>query len=257
MKVFFVNDTHKLGQHFGCELVMETYKEQFERTDMELVGTITKNDPIEIPDNVDLVIVNGEGSVHHGHNPHLVNIGEYYPSVFINAVWQDNPQYHLENVMNFRYVSVRESRSQKALPNAHVVPDVIFSNRRLWDYAVSNKRNGTFVSDNVLNPACGYSSTVSSAEYMFKLTAHKNAVCGRYHAAVISSVLGIPFSTWPSNTHKIEGMMEDMGIPHLHATDQASAMNIVPHELEESVIEYVCKAKKKVDNMFENLYNII
>lgn len=255
MKAFIVNDTHKLGQHFGCELVMDTYQQQLDRVDIELVGTQTHREELCVPDNVDLVIVNGEGTVHHGNNYHLVEIGKQYPAVFLNAVWQDNPTEWATEMSHYKYVSVRESRSSKQLPQADVVPDIIFSNEYLLTRGAIKGAN-TFVSDNVLNCDAGLRADVSSKEYTQRLLSHSNAVCGRYHTAVLCCVLGIPFSAWPSNTHKIAGLMADAGVPELYFDNQVTAMRNVPSVLAESIREYTQSAKKKVDKQFEKLYNV-
>ena len=60
MKVVIVNDT-AVRPHFGCELVMQTYREQLKRVDIELIKTIPKGRAIQIPDSTDMVLVNGEG----------------------------------------------------------------------------------------------------------------------------------------------------------------------------------------------------
>ena len=76
MKVFSVNDTSRWENHFGCQLV-GAYREWFARTGAELLGSVGRDFGEEIYpllEQVDLVAVYGEGSVHHGKNEHLLKL---------------------------------------------------------------------------------------------------------------------------------------------------------------------------------------
>jgi len=115
MKIAIYNDCDiNSYKHFGCELVMETFREQLNRVDCELVGTVTRNrynnkgHVKKILDKADLVIVNGEGSLHHNRRNDILSVGQKWNSILINTVFQANDGNGLKD---FRYFSCRESYS--------------------------------------------------------------------------------------------------------------------------------------------------
>lgn len=251
-KVYIANDCSRYG-HFGCTLVMETFREQLARVGLD--ETLT-------PDDADLVIVNGEGSLHHGRRQDLLDWPARKPSVFVNAVYDTNPEY--PQMREFRYVAVRESLSAAALREqgveCDIVPDVVLTSSRLrWLTEMRQfvKPSGVLLTDNVLSGAAGESACAEPTEYVKNLARHERAVCGRFHAALACAVLGVPFSTWDSNTHKIEGLMIDAGVPELHAADQETAIALCPDVMSASVAEYVRDGRERVDSMFEKIAELI
>jgi exopolysaccharide biosynthesis predicted pyruvyltransferase EpsI len=46
-------------------------------------------------------------------------------------------------------------------------------------------------------------------------------VAGRFHAACLAIMTGKPYSVYPSNTHKIKGMMKDANHPYCRTKDEA------------------------------------
>ena len=244
MKAYIANDCSRSG-HFGCVLVMETYREQLVRVGIEEVLG---------PDEADLVIVNGEGSLHHEHRQDLLEWPARAPSVFVNAVYDTNPPY--PQMRSFLYVAVRESLSAAALREqgveCDVVPDVVLTSSRLNAVKLPADRSGVFISDNVRDFGAGVSAHVTPDEYLADLARHERAVCGRFHAAIACAVLGVPFKTWDSNTHKIEGLMRDMGLAQRHSAEQAKALAGLPGT-GELAAEYVREGKQKVDQMFEKI----
>jgi len=260
MKVTILNDTN--GKHFGCELVMQTYHDQLNRVGIEILKTIPMKTPkFTIPKETDLVIVNGEGSLHRGQHSHLVNVANNYPSVLLNTVWQENPNYSA--LYNFKCITVRESLSYKNLPlglsNVKIVPDVSFASTFLRNFKkqIANKDLG--FTDNVIekNKSDGFSALQSAAKFIPGICEYKRLCVGRFHAIVAASVLQIPFSAWPSNTHKIQGMLIDMQIPHLHFSTKDEATDNTPVEFDDQITLYVEQARLKIDQMFENLHNLV
>lgn len=85
---------------------------------------------------VDLVVVNGEGSIHHGRCNHLLEIATRFPAVLVNAVYQSNPRN--DALGQFLYRSTRESLSASEIQNAgyscEVTPDVIFASMQLRSF---------------------------------------------------------------------------------------------------------------------------
>ena len=249
MRVFIANDSSAEG-HFGTIMVMESYREQFSRIGIE---------EVKYPEKADLVVVNGEGSLHHGRRRDLLEWPSKHPSVFINAVYDSNPP---DDRMNdFLFVAVRESRSAELLRSqgvqCSVIPDIVITHDALVGKERHPDPQGIAITDNVQNAASGYSAMRSPPwQYIDWLSRSMGAVCGRFHAALCCACLGIPFSTWDSNTWKIQGLMEDMGVPQHHYSLQEEAVENMPQVFEESIREYIWNGQAEVDRMFERILEI-
>lgn len=265
MRVIIINDTAKRRKeegrvgHFGCHLVMDTFEEQLDRVGIELVDTFAYRDKAtwKFPKNVDLAIVNGEGTTHHDSGQPLLGAAlDNFPSVLVNAVWQDNR--HKLPMDKFLFKAVRESRSQAQLPGSVVVPDVIFASKQLNAFRRGEPIRDIGVTDTVLNGRCKRNGRISAIQlpedFLRDITQYKRICTGRHHGVVACAVLGIPFSAYPSNTHKIPGMMEDMGVGEWYFEEEEVARENVPEVLADSVFEYVEKAKKDIEKMFEDLW---
>lgn len=241
MKVAVYNDCFTPRyKHFGCELVMETIKDQLERVDIEYIGSITKDEIRdkskinELFDKSDLVIVNGEGSFHHNRRNDILDIGDKWNSILINTVYQNNtPDSRLSK---FKYISCRESFSARAMSEnmgkpIDTVPDVIFTNKRLHDL----KFNPT--KDLIKVRHGSELSTKNSADYFMKTLAdHKRISSISYHALIISIILGQEIhEVMPSNTHKNEALIHDF--------------NSDPN--------YVENSRKSVNDLFDQLHTFI
>jgi len=275
-KVVFVNDTSLRTPHFGCQLVGQTFREQFSRAGLDLVASLP-GDFSRHPDwkaclaRADLVIINGEGSIHHGRFQELINLAAQYPCALVNCVYQKNPEN--ENLKKFKYISARESMSAAAI-RAHgaeveVVPDVLFASiflnsfvpieRGIHDFCFTDcaekvvKKFGPLK----IRYRPGFSpKTPVVGDYLNFLASHRRMAVGRFHAAVCCSVMGIPFSTWDSNTWKTEGMMKDMNVGHLHFNSRDEALANAPREFLPEIVEFRVKAKAQIEAMFVRLSEI-
>lgn len=273
-RVFLVNDTYLVERHFGCELVSATFREQFARVGLELIGSAPKNFSYSKYDEklrlADLVVVNAEGSIHHNRNDHLLEIASRYPSVLVNGVFEENERIaHL--LKNFLYISCRESMSADYVRSfgfdAAVNPDVIFSSMALRCYTKDPPRRELGLTDSVRSKKVrigpftrkreyGFGADRSYVEYLKELASYKRLCIGRFHAVIAASVLGIPFSSWDSNTWKIRGLMKDMGVEHLHFSSQEEAIRHVPDIIPASVQEFAKSAVFRIEKMFEHLAQI-
>ena len=264
MRVVLYNDTSLINSHFGPQLVVATVRDQLARRGSELIGSLHRDalpaDNRKLLSRADLVIVNGEGSIHHGRCPHLIDLAKDFPAVLINCVFQEN----LSNpaLARFRIVTARESLSAAHLLQCgavavDIVPDLMFATPLLvnWQRG-SESKNDMGLTDNVTNRESGFSPFVDHAvEYLDWLASHRRVVCGRYHAAVACCVLGIPFTCWASNTWKIEGMLADMELPELcHATQEA-AIRHCPASFDAAtagkVQNYVQRARQSIETHFD------
>lgn len=262
LRVVLINDTN--GPHAGCQLVSAAYHEQFLRVGLELLGTVHKSQRKidqypEFVRQADLLVVNGEGSIHHGKRLELVEVATRFPSVLLNCVFEANPP--LETLKSFRFIAARESLSAAELSAqgvaVEVIPDVILTSSQLRDFPRGIPTEDLGITDNVLDTGAGFPALVGdgqAAAYLQELTRYRRLCAGRFHAALMAASLGIPFSAWASNTHKTLGLLRDMGIEHLYAETQAEALALAPDILDDSVARYVDAGRRRVDQLFENIH---
>ena len=255
MNVFLVNDTSNV-EHVGCLAVSDAHQRMIAQAGgrtlfIHHVGQgekLYKGDEEEAIQNVfeskwgravyksDVVIVNGEGTIHHGAGLHLLAIlgaaQRLKKTTFlINAV--------LEKVVGFETVfekltsfTVREPLSAevgKALGgNPTVLPDSIieanFSTRPTVDF--KNEivvGDGHWLCDNTLKVLdefgegrrrwllTGSQRLNDWRHTVANLKTAKLYVTGRHHGVYLAAMAGIPFVPLPSNTHKIESLIEWSG----------------------------------------------
>jgi hypothetical protein len=265
MRVLIYNDTTLINSHFGPRLVMETAREQLAKRGVEVVGSLHRDalprDNSELLSRADLVVVNGEGSIHHGRCAHLLEIASEYPAVLINCVFQENQPH--KSLAKFRLIAARESYSAAHLrecgaENVIVVPDLMFHSPTLRNWRGGEPTQDIGITDNVLDRQFGFQPFADDpTEYLKWLSSHRRVVCGRFHAAVACCVLGIPFSCWPSNTWKTEGMLEDMGLPHLCCKTQEEAVRQCPIFFNENtklkIRTYAATAQHQIEAMFNRI----
>ena len=265
MKAVIVNDT--TGPHFGCQLVMEGFRYQLDRVCIELLGTVAKRVkslkqyPAFVRD-ADLVLVNGEGSIHHGKRGELIDLAAEYPAVLLNCVYQDNPC--RESLRKFLYVSARESLSAQELRRqgiaAEVVPDCILTSPTLNSFHPGRPLSDLGFTDCVSDAGHGVTAMVglgNARRFLEAISQYRRLCTGRFHGVLAASVLGIPFSAWSSNTHKTRGVMKDMGVEHLFAEERMQAAALVPSVLPDTVTDYVRTAKVAIDRLFERLHGFV
>lgn len=265
MRVVLYNDTSLINSHFGPQLVMQAAREKLAERGVRIIASMHRDaspaDNRAVLQQADLVIVNGEGSIHHGKCRHLVEIAKDYRAALINCVYEENPP---DDVLSkFRYIAARESKSARHLQacgaaQVEVVPDLMFGSRLLREWKRTPPIRDIGLTDNVVDRESGQQPFMPApADYIEWLAQHRRIVCGRYHAAVACCVLGIPFTCWPSNTWKIEGMLEDMGLPYLCYPTQQAAKENCPRSLDSEtrrkIDGYVSNARAKIDAMFDRL----
>ena len=248
MKVAIYNDTgHR--PHFGCKLVMDAYRELLAVRDIELIGN---------PDKADLVLVNGEGCIHHDQSIDLLALAKTYPCILMNCVFQDISPAHSHLLQNFKHITVRESMSAEYMEShgytPEIVPDLIFSHT-LPQFRGKRKKS-IFFSDREPDASIStgfYTQSPDEPQFIEKMSAYERACCGRFHAICVAAMLNMPFSAWSSNTWKNEAIMADMGIPDLYADSQRAALIRIPDECSDSVARYVTEAKIKINALFDRI----
>jgi hypothetical protein len=274
MRAILVNDTALRNFHFGCYLVCQAIREQLAKRGIDLVASFSNQvrveDLTEIKDRFDFIIVNGEGSIHHGRHRVLVELAARFPSFLINCTLQETSPDGLDL---FKYIAVRESMSadflQRCNVNYETVPDVIFVSSALTRYEgqkVTVRDLG--ISDSVtgcpgLITRLLYRKNFFTVkgqvvdDYVRFMVQSKRLCLGRFHAVCLAAKFGIPFSSWDSNTWKIEGIMRDMGVSKYHFKTFAEAYENVPTESDASVIKYAQDAPVRVENMFDTILDLV
>ena len=142
-KVVIVNDT-RYNYHHGCTQVMENLINLLINKNFNVVDTCSngfswhKNEQlVKNMKKSDLIVVNGEGTIHHNQEAglQLLKISRFakernIKSVLINSTFEGNDSSSYTYLKDFDLISVRESLSQKELDKINIksllVPDLSF-----------------------------------------------------------------------------------------------------------------------------------
>lgn len=282
-----LNDTSG-HRHHGCALVMQSIRDLAAGHGLAVIGAApvgvdwrARPDVVEAMERADVIIVNGEGSIHHDapRGEALLHAGPFVrargkAAVLINTTWEANSPRLAELAALFDIVSVRESASARELAGAgvacRVVPDLALGSARA---AVERPRSGVAFSDNVVTartlaqyaamrrlggrPLClshgsrglraaagslrrylRAGGTVGAAmravahdlasqvddrsQFLERLGSQGLVVTGRFHMVILCLATETPFLAIPSNTHKIESMLDDVGLGHWRMPDLES-----------------------------------
>lgn len=230
MKVVLYNDTtHAFNRtHFGCQLVMRSFQGHFQMVGLELIGTIPLDDARagevnhSLMREADLIVVNGEGSLHHNRRNDLLQVAKQYPAVLVNTVFDSNDT---DGLHDFKMIATRESRSCDAVASVtglcRNVPDVIcagFSPMPMGKGTVKIMHNG----------AGGAIDTMQQPEAVCAAIRGAEAVeTESFHAACIAARMGRMLKVLPANTHKNHGLCDDLGLT-LGEWGEPELPNILP-----------------------------
>jgi hypothetical protein len=124
VKATILNDTRG-DNHFGCFRVMRTIEENLGRRGIAVIGrSLVRNDWerdrgfLAKLSEADLVVINGEGTLHHGHRQgeRLLKIATHpargtRPVALINTIYQQNPEGWKRYLDRIDLISARDSRS--------------------------------------------------------------------------------------------------------------------------------------------------
>tara|TARA_R110002167_G_scaffold254756_2_gene460950 strand:+ start:1250 stop:2038 length:789 start_codon:yes stop_codon:yes gene_type:complete len=258
MKIAIYNSTYNPEisplVHFGCELVKETIAQQLDRVGHEyyfIPWQQCVNNTYTISDDTDLVLVNGEGSWHNKKRHDMLSIAEKHTCVMFNTVYQNN-SYTASSLNKFKAIYTRESMSAEAViadgGNPTVIPDIILTNENIL------KRNkSSVIQRGHIDHYDGVKTLQRYKPFLDQLEKYSHVASGSYHGVLVCAMLDIPFSMWPSNTHKMIALAKDMGVKNTHHTDKSSAINAIPETMAESIKEYVVDGQNKINDFFDNL----
>jgi hypothetical protein len=281
VRAVLLNDTRS-SRHHGCDAVVRGIFDLAAEAGVTITATAPANidwrtDAVVLAaiDEADLILVNGEGTIHHDaeRGRILLTAAAYArdrgkASVLINATWEGNSADMAALAAGFDLVSVRDGRSAAEL-RAHgvacrVVPDISL----LTEAPPSRRGEALLYTDNVVparglelyglgrrigaaplsifhhkrspgevltfmrryvtrNPPptprtllmaerAGWNDVVGQtddpAAWVRRFGEARLVITGRFHVATFCLVTGTPFLATPSNTQKIEALVEDAGL---------------------------------------------
>jgi hypothetical protein len=180
----------------------------------------------------DVLVVNGEGSMHHGGGAFVDKMrliesatAAGRPTSLINSVWQDNPHDFDSALAKCRQVIVREVLSQREIAKhgikAEAVPDLSYFAPIRKSDAVDLK-DGVAMTDFLSHEFGGFVRLRSrwAERYPFldmramdwstlvrSLQTARLLLTGRHHAVYAACKARTPFLALAGNTHKIEGLI--------------------------------------------------
>ena len=230
--------------------------------DEGIAAALASPELLRVFDEVDAVVVNGEGTIHHRQGWYLVAIlGAAQrlgvPTVLVNAVLQDVDAARgiLSNVHD---LTVRDAASAAYLQSLgvrhRIVPDSFFEaafvDERCRDFtgrlvitdshpvrtaefapALSELR-ATWRTEVAEYPLEGRARVADWPHAVADMRGAYAMVTGRHHGACLALAAGVPFVTLPSNTWKIEGLIDTLdGYP----ADARDASRPLPQRVEAAV----------------------
>ena len=232
MKVIIFNDTSNF--HHGCVKVMEYLHKDLQNCGHKIIASVKgkKHDRIKIHESfieADMVIVNGEGSMHHDRpfSHELLQILRNAKAMgkktaLINTLWQSmTVDDEIKEVLLDTYISVREVESQYEMyktigtkVDMHLdlsyfvdVPEKVSPQRELLI--------GTFFSQKNYRPENIPVLDISKNDWnsiVNVLRATDWFITGRHHELYASCKARCPFSALDGNSHKNIGLIKSAGV---------------------------------------------
>jgi exopolysaccharide biosynthesis predicted pyruvyltransferase EpsI len=244
--ILLINNTEKY--HSGCKAVINFYRHEFIDHNLTIANNLDKIDL----QNYDLVVANGEGTMHDD-NDKVYKIMEILEqakkhnnkTMLVNTVWQNNSAKLTKMLKNVDYVSVRETKSKKEilkciqrrvdihLDYSYFCNVKLVDNKTKYNLAVGNKMN----IPNVKPKRPKISNVGEDARVdIFKQGWHELVnflynselfVTGRHHEMYASCKAECPFVVLEGNTHKNSGLFETANVDIPYLSMNASNSQIV------------------------------
>jgi len=164
-KLIILNDTDVGGMHFGCSRVMGNIKRLSEQYGLRILTTIPAATPSSSSSmrraisETDIVMINGEGTLHHGRRRArwLIEAVEYAksknkPVALVNALYQENPELWNPVVRELDIIYARDALSATQLARAAGRSVEYMGDLALYDETpsfVDADRNGMLFGDSV------------------------------------------------------------------------------------------------------------
>ena len=215
--------------HSGCNAVIN-----YLRQEVLEHGVLTDND------DYDILIVNGEGSMHHDSKAYQskmkalgIAIGRGKRAYLVNTVWQENSPCFDHVLKHLDGVVVRECASQDDLITRHDTQAIVRIDVSYWatidesapyldmretmvvnDFYSREFHNFVQLTGGPLHRHAFLDMRELSWSSLVKtLRTASLLVTGRHHAVFAACRAKTPFVALRGNTHKIEGLIDMSGLP--------------------------------------------
>lgn len=212
-------------------------------------------------ESYDVLVVNGEGTMHSGRNGFHLKMGVLakaveagVPAFLVNSVWQNNPSDYDDVLRKLSGIIVRENASRDEMKERHGIepkvaidasffapvsptPDLtgfegkfaytdLWLPGRRWVTDASLAEGGAFLSLKDMN----WSEAVNA------IRSASHLVTGRHHAVYAACRARKLFASAEGNTHKISGLFKSAGVemPVAHSVEQLRAISSRIHEYSEN-----------------------
>jgi hypothetical protein len=252
--VAVVNDTGGRG-HYGCDLIMSEIRRHFSAYELREkwshpVGVDWRLHVDEILGRkpVDVIVLNGEGSIHHSawheRARYLAGFGRFakeelnVPCYLINATITEIDQEVASDLRHFSGIYVRDCGSRDELLQYGIGSTVVHDLTVGARLPLARRRAGVAIVDSVVKEAkkdlrrlaekTGWPyDSMHQKNHQYRrrwefwrrpgfeqfaryLSSRKLVVTGRYHTATMCIATGTPFVAVESNTPKISWLLDDV-----------------------------------------------
>lgn len=228
MNILILNDTSKY--HYGSNHVINFLKDIFKDHSI----TLTKKSKERFLEGHDLLIINGEGTMHDNAKKAktLLKLATYakqelgIKTMLVNSVWQRNTEDLTMQLQHFDYIGVREILSKNEITK-YINKDVevhldlsYYANVPYEKYSLVNIIVGNYYQDgkdSTLISNIGEDSTIdifneSWNTVVNKLRHAKLLVTGRHHEMYAACKARCPFIVLEGNTHKNSGLFKTFNV---------------------------------------------
>jgi exopolysaccharide biosynthesis predicted pyruvyltransferase EpsI len=291
-KVLLINDTSNEA-HIGSRSVVNLIRNLCELHGMFLQDTLNRLQMQEYEPKVlsemigrnDIILINGEGSLHH--HPRIAT--QFFPLIMriipqnkkialINALWQKMDYKDIkQHIRKIDIISFRESLSYDDFhknfkhKNTRVVPDLIFYNnfndinkigysdsvnKKIRD---TFKRQGNYMPLNFIDSGTYLHPTQltypSLQAYILWVKSLDLLITGRFHGVCLSVLANTPFLAYESNSHKIRGLLKDLGCQKclISKREHEESHAQIAKKICTKSQKYVEQARSKIDKLFEDI----
>ena len=181
LRCFILNDT-RAEKHHGCETVMRHLLRALAERHVEVLGTLAIGRELDDIQRVecnqaDLIIINGEGTLHHGapYARYLLDCGVAAKQRgqrvwLINSTWQDNPLEMLSQIAQFDGVWLRDQASvtdvRAMVAHAQYAPDLTFAYAHPIDAVQCPSSDTLLLTDSVYSELSDQLAAYAKAQQM-------------------------------------------------------------------------------------------
>lgn len=252
LRVRILGDHSKL--HCGCKAVIDSLEKAARDRRWEVVKSYRP---------YDILIVNGEGSMHDSGKTFLKKmsvlkkaVDRNIPCYLLNTVWQNNSNDFDETLRKITGITVREVKSQQELKEKHdihakIVIDAsffadVYENSEVIDFHNKPVKTDFYFPEtkswhqdiDIIEKVDHFSiKDISWSTFVLSLKTCSYLITGRHHAVYAACKAGVPFVASDSNTHKITGLIASAGAKIPVAKHPHEIHEIIPR-IDELMPEY-------------------